>query len=78
MPYKQMPVLEVDGKRICESAAIQRYLAREFGLLGKTPFDAAKADEFNDALFDAMMLIPWTEKDEDKKVQDKLFHKHFV
>ena len=68
MPYKQIPLLEVDGKRLCQSRTIQRYLAREFGLVGKTPFDAAKADEFEDAQFDVLMLLPFTEKDEEKRV----------
>ena len=63
-----MPMLEVDGKRICQSSAIQRYLARTFRLEGKTPLDVAKADEFMEAMGDLMMLLPWTEKDEEKKV----------
>lgn len=29
----QMPVLEVDGQMLCQSTAIARYLAREFGEL---------------------------------------------
>ena len=31
MPLKAMPVLEVDGKKLCQGAAIARYLARVFG-----------------------------------------------
>ena len=68
MPYKQVPVLEIDGKRICCSVAISRYLAKEFGLIGKTSFDAAKADELMDVTTDLLMILPWSEPDEEKKV----------
>ena len=30
MPKGQLPVLEVDGKKLCESFAIARYIAREY------------------------------------------------
>jgi len=52
MPMGQMPVLEVDGKMLCQSTAIARYLAREFGLAGKTNWDMAKADMLVDGIFD--------------------------
>ena len=33
--YEQLPVLEVDGKKYCESQAINIYLAETFKLMGK-------------------------------------------
>lgn len=30
-PFGQLPFLEVDGKKLAQSAAIARFLAREFG-----------------------------------------------
>ena len=33
--FEQVPVLEVDGKKYCESQAINLYLAETFDLLGK-------------------------------------------
>ena len=35
--YEQLPVLEVDGKKYCESQAINLYLAEVFNLMGKDP-----------------------------------------
>ncbi|KAK6008963.1 glutathione S-transferase protein [Ostertagia ostertagi] len=48
MPFGQMPVLEVDGKQLCQSHAILRYLAREFGYAGKSAWDQAQVDAIAD------------------------------
>ncbi|CAK8690521.1 hematopoietic prostaglandin D synthase-like [Clavelina lepadiformis] len=66
-PFKQLPVLDVDGKRYSQSHAIERFLAREFSLVGKNSSTLAKADEFGEAMQDVMMKLPWTEKDEETK-----------
>lgn len=63
-----MPVLEIDGVKYCQSHSIARYLAREFGLAGETSLERLKADEFAEAAYDVMSKLPWTEKDEEKKV----------
>ncbi|KAI6214402.1 hypothetical protein M3Y94_00263900 [Aphelenchoides besseyi] len=44
-PYGKIPVLEVDGKRLCESTTIIRYLAKRFKLAGKTTWEKAQVDE---------------------------------
>lgn len=31
-PFGQLPVLQVDGKALCQSNAIAAYVAREFGM----------------------------------------------
>jgi len=52
MPTGVMPVLEVDGKQLCQSTAIARYLAREGGLIPKNSWDMARADMLVEGIFD--------------------------
>ncbi|VDK20391.1 unnamed protein product [Anisakis simplex] len=47
-PFGQMPLLDVDGDVIAQSAAIYRYLGRQFGLAGKTPMEEAQVDSIYD------------------------------
>ncbi|WKX93334.1 hypothetical protein Q1695_010969 [Nippostrongylus brasiliensis] len=53
-PFGHVPVLEVDGKQLCQSRAIARYLARQFGYAGKNAFDEAVADSIADQYADFM------------------------
>jgi glutathione S-transferase len=48
MPNGKLPVLEVNGQKISESYAILRFLARKFGLAGKTDLEQLKNDEIAD------------------------------
>ena len=72
MPYKQMPMLEIDGVKYSQSQALGRYLGREFGLAGKTSLELLKADEFADSWMEVMATLPWAESDEAKIVSSKL------
>ncbi|GMS93298.1 hypothetical protein PENTCL1PPCAC_15471, partial [Pristionchus entomophagus] len=47
-PFGQIPLLEVNGKPLPQSFAICRYLAREFGFVGDSPFEAAWVDAIAD------------------------------
>jgi glutathione S-transferase len=44
-PFGQLPVLEVDGQRITQSIAINRYVAQLAGLYPDDPWQAAQCDE---------------------------------
>ncbi|VDP05095.1 unnamed protein product [Heligmosomoides polygyrus] len=57
MPFGQLPVLEVDGKQLAQSFAIVRFLARKFGLAGKTAFDEALVDSMADQIKDFITEI---------------------
>ncbi|GMT36644.1 hypothetical protein PFISCL1PPCAC_27941 [Pristionchus fissidentatus] len=48
MPFAQVPLLEVDGKQLPQSYAINRYLAKEFGFVGASAFDSAWVDAIAD------------------------------
>jgi len=44
-PLGQMPVLELDGKILCQTMVIARHLAREFGLAGTNAMEMAVIDQ---------------------------------
>ncbi|XP_011698169.1 PREDICTED: glutathione S-transferase-like [Wasmannia auropunctata] len=52
MPFGKVPVLEVDGKRIHQSVAICRYLAKQCGLAGKNDWESLEIDSTVDTLQD--------------------------
>eukprot|EP00918_Siedleckia_nematoides_P074358 GHVU01162436.1.p1 GENE.GHVU01162436.1~~GHVU01162436.1.p1 ORF type:complete len:212 (-),score=34.00 GHVU01162436.1:624-1259(-) len=50
--FGQVPLLEVDGQKICQSRSIIRYVAKITGYSGKTAFDEARADMIVESLED--------------------------
>lgn len=51
-PYGQVPMLEIDGKKINQSTAIARYIAKQVGLAGKNDLEALEMDAIVDTIHD--------------------------
>jgi glutathione S-transferase len=68
-PFGQLPVLEIDGVKLCQSNTIARYLANKYGLAGKTELEKARGDMIVDCVEDVTNQIAklFVEKDEAKK-----------
>eukprot|EP00058_Branchiostoma_floridae_P024902 XP_002610392.1 hypothetical protein BRAFLDRAFT_209284 [Branchiostoma floridae] len=49
-PMGQLPVLDVDGVKLCQSMPIARFVAKETGMAGKTNLEQAQADAFVDEI----------------------------
>jgi glutathione S-transferase len=72
-PFGQIPILEVDGVKLCQSNSCARFVARKLGLAGKDELEQAKADMIVDCLEDCIkpILTFFFEKDEAKKAEGK-------
>ncbi|KAI0988411.1 hypothetical protein GJ496_003259 [Pomphorhynchus laevis] len=68
-PTGLLPLLEVDDKKLPESDAILRYLARKFKLEGSNELEWAAADAIVCCIFDMLTKIPlvYRGKDENEK-----------
>ena len=78
VPFHQLPVIEVDGEIIGQTGAIARYCGKISNLYSKDNINAAKIDQIIDAATDITNLVSPTirEKDEQKKVKDRLLLKN--
>ena len=54
IPWNQLPCLEYDGKKIVQSIAMARFVARENGLAGKNNLENAQADMLVDCMNDLL------------------------
>lgn len=75
MPFRAMPVLDVDGKSITQSNTINRYVGKLAGLYPKDEWQAALCDEIMDATEDISGRIGATIQlgaDDRKKVREAL------
>jgi len=75
-PFGALPILEFDGLVLSQSLAIARFLAREFGIAGKSRYEEAVVDSVvdtsNDILGDIIKII-FNEDDKLKKENSKKF-----
>ena len=55
MPWGKLPCLEYDGKKIVQSIAMARFVARENKLAGKNNLEAAQADMLVDCMNDLLI-----------------------
>ncbi|XP_052781761.1 glutathione S-transferase 1-like [Mya arenaria] len=71
-PMKSLPVLEIDGRKYCQSAAIVRYLGRKFGLMGSDEEEGLVIDELLE-MFSEMMnkhiVKIYMDQDDTKKME---------
>jgi len=75
MPFGQMPVLEVDGVKIPESIAIERYASTVGHLYGSTLLDGAKIDMIVGAIAD--MYEPYSQAGKNEEKVKGLLETHF-
>uniref|UniRef100_A0A914WXN3 glutathione transferase n=1 Tax=Plectus sambesii TaxID=2011161 RepID=A0A914WXN3_9BILA len=66
-----LPELEVDGKKVAQSKAINLYLAKQFGFGGKDEWETARIVEFLLAFDDIgpMLYNVYVEQDPSKKAE---------
>lgn len=76
-PWGQMPLLEVDGKVLAQSAAINRFLAREHGLYGANNWEAGQIDSVLDALQDAFKAFNAARGVKDEKEKAAAYAKYY-
>uniref|UniRef100_A0A146LSX5 glutathione transferase n=1 Tax=Lygus hesperus TaxID=30085 RepID=A0A146LSX5_LYGHE len=70
-PFGKLPTLEVDGKTITQSAAICRYLGREAGLAGESPWEDLQIDIIVDTFTDFRKDVSGFHHEPDPEVKEK-------
>lgn len=71
MPMGQMPVLEVDGKRVHQSISMARYLAKTVGLCGVTPWEDLQVDIVVDTINDFRLKIAVVSYEPEDDIKEK-------
>ncbi|ELU08528.1 hypothetical protein CAPTEDRAFT_177140 [Capitella teleta] len=71
-PCGQVPMLVVDGKKLSQSKAIQRYLANEFGFIGETDLERARGDMIADYLDDLRAYLMAIHREQNEAKQEEM------
>jgi glutathione S-transferase len=71
MPMGQMPVLEVDGRRVHQSISMARYVAKRVGLAGDTDWENLIIDTAVDTVNDFRLKIAVVSYEPDDEVKEK-------
>jgi len=71
MPMGQMPVLEVDGIRVHQSVAIERYIAKRVGLAGANDWENLQIDSVVDTVNDLRQKIGTVHFESDEAIKQK-------
>uniref|UniRef100_A0A0H5BQN8 glutathione transferase n=1 Tax=Bombyx mori TaxID=7091 RepID=A0A0H5BQN8_BOMMO len=71
-PYGQVPVLEVDGKQVCQSTAIARYLGKKAGLAGSNEWEDLMIDTMIDTFNDFRSSISKWFRESDEATKKRL------
>ncbi|XP_063695980.1 glutathione S-transferase [Culicoides brevitarsis] len=71
MPMGQMPILEVDGKRVHQSLAMCRYLAKQVGLVGADAWEDLQIDTVVDTVNDFRLKVAIVAYEPDDVVKEK-------
>jgi len=53
-PFGQMPILHIGNSQIAQSHAIERYIARTYGLMGANDLESARVDMITEGVRDAV------------------------
>ncbi|CAE7173956.1 GST1 [Symbiodinium microadriaticum] len=74
----KVPLLEVDGVKIGQSKAIERYLAKELGLAGSSPVEAAQVDQLGETVRDIKDAYQKVRGVQDEEAKKKGMEKWFA
>lgn len=69
MPFGQVPLLEIDDKKIVQSSSICRYLAKQVGLIGENDLENLEIDSVVDSFNDLRLKISAVFYEQNKDIQ---------